>query len=103
MTWWPFASITFVDLSPSRSTPRAVIFSPVTPTSPVKIPAGVTTLPPLMILSNGKDPLLFCCIVAAFPRDVGDDAFLTGNAGQCAIEHIEREVRVFGGDAHRRF
>jgi hypothetical protein len=39
-------------LGASRSAPMAAIFSPAMPTSPTKVPAGVTTLPPLMMRSS---------------------------------------------------
>ena len=48
----PVASMTSVPVPASRSAPSAAIFSPAMPTSPVKLPAGVTTLPPLMMRSS---------------------------------------------------
>src|SRR5439155_23611224 len=85
----------FVPASPSRFTPRAVIFSPVIPTSPTKVPAGVTTFPPLMIRSKRTEPLALPSSLFPLP------AFLLGNGCQCPIEHVDGEIRVFGGDAHR--
>src|SRR5436189_4495539 len=70
MTWWPLASITC--FASSRSAPSAAIFSPVMPTSPVNVPAGVTTFPPLTILSNRM------------------------------AQHLQRKVHVVRGNAHRR-
>src|SRR6267378_1978273 len=129
ITWWPVASITFVDLSPSRLTPKAVIFSPIIPISPVNVPAGVTTLPPLTIRSNVTDLLLRSGAetppVEAFPLGeplllgeaflfgdavlffffvdlLGTDRFLLGNGRQRSIEHVQSEVRILSRDAHRR-
>ena len=36
----------------SREEPNAVILSPVMPTSPTKLPPGVTTVPPFTIVSS---------------------------------------------------
>src|SRR4029453_10133371 len=36
----------------SREEPNAAIFSPAMPTSPTKVPPGVTTVPPLTIVSS---------------------------------------------------
>src|SRR5450759_5812878 len=73
MTFAPFVS---------RSVPRAVIFSPLMPMSPVNAPAGVMMLPPFTTTS-------YVIVCWCLWQGIGQD--------------IQREIHVSFGDAHRRF
>ena len=90
--------------------------------SPIKVPAGVTTFPPLTIVSKATDRLgpahvdaflLTADDVASEDLPATDDprcvagfffgnGFLLGKGSQRAIEHVQGKVHIFGLDAHRR-
>src|SRR5262245_39062610 len=66
----------------SSAEPNAVIFSPVIPTSPTNVPPGVTTVPPLTIVSSRMLPPL-------------------SHHAERPVQHVHREVRIVRRDAHR--
>src|ERR1039458_1836200 len=105
ITWWPLASMTCAP-SASRSVPSAAIFSPVIPTSPANVPAGVTTFPPLIRRSTPMFGSSWCSVHDRKAEPENPWYFflvlLLGYRRKRPVEHVERELHVVRRDAERR-
>src|SRR5512141_2682022 len=89
--------MTFVPASASRSRPIAAIFSPTIPMSVTPVPSGVTTLPPLTMLSNRN------AVLPKSRRQTPDvRRQCSADSAKRVIEHLDGKICIVGRDAHRR-